>query len=170
MELKDCATYARLTEVDWQVIRDTAKGCYVEVGTFHGASACAASINAQSVATIDVYNWRPKVWGSDPNHNKITFFKGTSEDFVALYDQSTPWINVLFIDGSHEYDSVKKDCEALVPLVMPGGTVMFHDHNPNNPATGVWAAVNEYLQKIPHQARPKVAGSSNLLIIDIPNT
>lgn len=36
-------------------------------------------------------------------------------------------IDLLFIDGDHSYDGVKKDFEMYSPLVTPGGTVAFHD-------------------------------------------
>jgi hypothetical protein len=36
-------------------------------------------------------------------------------------------IEVLFIDGDHTYDAVKKDFEDWYPLVNKGGTIMIHD-------------------------------------------
>lgn len=157
--------HRRLTQIDWDILTAEAYGIYVEVGTFHGASACAAAQKADVVHTIDIFDWQPKVFNSD----KILFFKGTSVDFAVRDDAGATRlrdkIDVLFIDGSHEYDSVKKDCESLVPLVKKGGTVMFHDHNLLNQVTGVVAAVNEYIAKIPHQLFEKPAGSSNLLKI-----
>ena len=138
----DIADYnhARISEEDFNLIRDTAYGTYVEVGTFHGASAYAASQNATSVTTIDIYDWQPKVYGE-----KVTFFKGTSVDYAKQF--TTPFINVLFVDGSHEEDSVRKDCNALIPLVKKGGTIMFDDYNVNNPASGVYPTVNEAIKK-----------------------
>ena len=43
---------------------------------------------------------------------------------AAQFDQS---IDFLFIDGWHEYDGVKKDCDAWLPKVKPTGIVTFHD-------------------------------------------
>ena len=40
---------------------------------------------------------------------------------------SEPAIDRLFIDGDHEYESVKKDYELWSPLVPPGGTIVLHD-------------------------------------------
>jgi cephalosporin hydroxylase len=154
--------HGRLVPKDWEIITNTAYGFYVELGTFHGASACAAAQHADRVLTADIYDWQPKVFNSD----KITFFKGTSID---LAEQIKRWdlgpIDVLFIDGSHEYDSVKKDCEALVPLVKSGGIVMFHDHNKNNLHTGVYRAVNEYVETIEYEDLGKDPQSSNLFKI-----
>ncbi len=36
-------------------------------------------------------------------------------------------IDLLFIDGDHEYDGVKKDFELYAPLVREGGIIGFHD-------------------------------------------
>lgn len=139
-DIKDY-NHARISEEDFNLIRDTAQGVYVEVGTFHGASAYAASENALAIYSIDIYDWQPKV----TDNPKITYFKGTSEDFVKWWIGKE--IDTLFIDGSHEYDSVLKDCDALIPLVKKGGTIMFDDYNVNNPASGVCPAVNEAITK-----------------------
>lgn len=134
---------ARISEEDFNAIRDFTKGVYVEVGTFHGASAYAASENALIVYSIDIYDWQPKV----SNDSKIIYLKETSVDYVEDYKNNDPFIDTLFIDGSHEYDYVLKDCNALIPLVKKGGIIMFDDYNVNNPATGVYPAVNEAIKK-----------------------
>jgi predicted O-methyltransferase YrrM len=36
-------------------------------------------------------------------------------------------LDLLFIDGDHTYEGVKKDFESYSPLVRPGGIVAFHD-------------------------------------------
>ena len=36
-------------------------------------------------------------------------------------------LDLLFIDGDHSYDGVKKDFEMYSPLVAKGGTIAFHD-------------------------------------------
>ena len=131
---------ARISEEDFNAIRDFTKGVYVEVGTLHGASAYAASENALVVYSIDIYDWQPKV-SDDP---KIRYFKGTSEDFVKANPNLE--LDTIFIDGSHENDSVKRDCDALIPLVKRGGIIMFDDYNANNPATGVYSAVNDAIK------------------------
>ena len=40
-------------------------------------------------------------------------------------------IDVLFIDGDHTYEGVKKDFELYSPLVRKGGLIVFHDITPN---------------------------------------
>ncbi len=46
----------------------------------------------------------------------------------ALRDEP---LDVLFIDGDHSYDGVKRDFELYLPLVRPGGLVGLHDIQPD---------------------------------------
>ena len=48
----------------------------------------------------------------------------TSEQAIQFLKEP---IDMLFIDGSHEYDDVKNDFEFLFPLVRERGIVLFHD-------------------------------------------
>ena len=45
-------------------------------------------------------------------------------------------VDLLFIDGSHDYDSVKSDTLLWEPKVMRGGTILFHDYD--HPDTKRW--------------------------------
>jgi predicted O-methyltransferase YrrM len=40
-------------------------------------------------------------------------------------------LDVLFIDGDHSYEGVKKDFDLWSPLVRPGGIILFHDILPH---------------------------------------
>jgi cephalosporin hydroxylase len=43
-------------------------------------------------------------------------------------------VDVLFVDGDHSYEGVRRDFEAYSPLVADDGIVAFHDIVPENPA------------------------------------
>ena len=48
--------------------------------------------------------------------------------------------DILFIDGDHTYEGIKKDFEMYSPLVKNGGYIVFHDivdHSQSNPACRV---------------------------------
>ena len=47
-------------------------------------------------------------------------------DYVEVVLTGLP-VDLLFIDGDHHYDSVKKDWELYTPLVKKGGVVILHD-------------------------------------------
>jgi predicted O-methyltransferase YrrM len=50
--------------------------------------------------------------------------EGYSYDFAAGFKDQ---IDLLFIDGAHEYDAVLQDYEQWSPLLRPGGMIAFHD-------------------------------------------
>ncbi len=54
--------------------------------------------------------------------------------------------DLLWIDGDHAYESVKRDFELYAPRVRPGGLIAFHDvrYNPEYPETRVdllWTSI-----------------------------
>ena len=48
---------------------------------------------------------------------------------------------LVFVDGSHAYDYVRKDSETAMRLVRPGGVVLWHDY-------GVWPGVTQALEEL----------------------
>jgi polysaccharide pyruvyl transferase CsaB len=60
-------------------------------------------------------------------------------------------VGVLFIDGSHHYESVRADLELYVPKVVPGGFVYVHDYFDAYP--GVIRAVDEFTAGRPELVR-----------------
>ena len=117
----------------------------VEIGTYKGGSAAIlASAFPGMIYTIDIDSITKTnelfVQGEFflPN---VTFIKGKSEDIASTWEKP---IDLLFIDGSHEYIDVHKDIELWVPKVKEGGTVLFHDYGSH---TYVTIAVNEALMK-----------------------
>lgn len=74
--------------------------------------------------------------------SKITPLRGFSEDIGKEWKRS---IDLLFIDGSHVYEDVKKDFELFFPWVKPGGVVAFHDVTPEFP--GVYRVWNDIAKK-----------------------
>ena len=61
-------------------------------------------------------------------------------------------VDVVFIDGSHDYDSVKEDLINWIPKVKHGGTISGHDYNAWE---GVTKAVNEVI------GQPKIWNNSS---------
>tara|TARA_B100000287_G_scaffold418662_1_gene455936 strand:+ start:662 stop:1315 length:654 start_codon:yes stop_codon:yes gene_type:complete len=56
--------------------------------------------------------------------DNINFIKGYFNDVVKTWDKD---IDILHIDGSHDYDSVKEDYENWSPFVKDNGFILFHD-------------------------------------------
>jgi len=47
----------------------------------------------------------------------------------SLKINRVPFVNLLFIDGHHDYDSVKKNTLLWEGLVLEWGTILFHDYD-----------------------------------------
>ncbi len=63
-------------------------------------------------------------------------------------DQSFDW---LYIDGDHSYEGVRKDAEAALLKIRPGGIIAFNDYTPWSPGEaipyGIMACVNELVNE-----------------------
>ena len=65
------------------------------------------------------------------NAAKVEIIKGLSHHVFPELDrrvESKPFIDLLFIDGAHDSASVSRDVCLYVPLVKPGGHVIFDDY------------------------------------------
>jgi len=59
------------------------------------------------------------------NSGTVLLRRGYSwEQIGALADESLDWV---YLDAGHDYDSVVKDLEAVLPKLKPGGTIAGHD-------------------------------------------
>lgn len=58
------------------------------------------------------------------NTNGINLLLITSARLASIMRRV---VALALIDGSHDYDDVKRDLEAVVPLMVPGGIVVLHD-------------------------------------------
>jgi hypothetical protein len=71
-----------------------------------------------------------------PFWNRITFLKLKSQDAVNMI----PQVNFVYIDGSHDYDAVRRDIQLYASKVSPGGLIGGHDIS----VSGVAKAVQEF--------------------------
>ena len=57
----------------------------------------------------------------------------TAREIASLVETD---LDLLFIDGDHSYDGVKRDFEMYSPMVRKGGVIAFHDIVPDNASRG----------------------------------
>lgn len=59
----------------------------------------------------------------------VFILKGDSARMGKAWGQQRPikLIDLLFVDGDHSYQGVKRDIEAWTPYVKRGGLILFHD-------------------------------------------
>ena len=118
----------------------TGQGAIVEIGSWKGRSttwlASGATLAGRRIYAIDPHRGSRE----DPCAATLDEFLGnlsrsglahvvdplimTSEEAAACIDEP---IELLFIDGDHSYEAVRRDAELWLPRLIGGGTVMFHD-------------------------------------------
>jgi predicted O-methyltransferase YrrM len=155
----------------WDAVSALKPGeVYLEIGT--GPAGCSAIMAAHAaqdgveVHTVDsgefccqkfeygVEDYRKVVEGWFDKYevkDKIHFHV---EDSIEMEWEGP--IHVLFIDGAHDYVSVKADIEKWTPFIVPGGFVLFHDCATHK---GVKRAVDETLRADPKWIEIEVGGS-----------
>ncbi len=133
-----------------------ANAVIVEIGSFKGRSTVSFGFGClgtqKHIFAIDLFEGDGKDYGQG-NFQKV--FQENVER-CGLTDYVTPikkhsvavakaWeipIDILFIDGSHEYQDVKADFEAFFPHVKKNGIVAFHD------IKGKWVGVIQFWNEV----------------------
>lgn len=117
-------------------------GLIVEIGGEYGRSASQFLYATQGkdikVVTVDLFPTDHHVAGDlfAAMHLNIIEAKLDTHRHVQIkgssWEVGQGWkghgIDLLFIDGDHTYEGVRKDIEAWVKFVKPGGIVAFHDY------------------------------------------
>jgi predicted O-methyltransferase YrrM len=77
---------------------------------------------------------------------RVIPFRLTSLESAAYFNHMGVMFDMVFIDASHDYENVKADIAAWLPLIQKGGIMCGHDYVPQNPNNwpGVVQAVNEF--------------------------
>lgn len=114
--------------------RCTGRGAIVEIGSWKGKSTICLGLGARAGEA-------DRIFAIDPHADyRFGDFKANVER-AGIADLVTPIpslsqaaaggfdepIELLFVDGSHEFDLVLEDFEQWVPKVVEGGWVAFHD-------------------------------------------
>lgn len=113
----------------------------LEIGTENGGTFfLLASVSAPDafIMSLDLpadrsyAAWRENLYRAFArDRQKIELVRGDSHDsatFEKVQEQlAGRQLDLLFIDGDHGYEGVKKDFEMYSPLVAPDGIIAFHD-------------------------------------------
>jgi len=143
-----------------ELARLAAGKMVLEVGAYRGFGTV---LMAQAGATVWAVDWHRGDSGGDPalgaqdtlcawwtnvrrHHveDQVVGLVGRSRQVLAGLDGR--WFDMAFIDADHAYESVQDDAVAALPLLRPGGLLVFHDYCPVWP--GVVRAVDEFVEML----------------------
>jgi len=126
----------------------------LEIGAYAGESTSVFCQHFKSVTSIDPHNITDSNFATGnevhgafcfrmkPYTNYTTIRKTSDDAFEELANQQ---FDVVYIDGNHEYDYVKRDILNYQKLIKPNGFITGHDYEDGWP--GVEKAVDECLGK-----------------------
>jgi hypothetical protein len=83
-----------------------------------------------------------------PVDDKVVQLFGDSKGFdESAYERS---MDLIFVDGSHAYSYIRNDTEKALRMVRPGGIVLWHDYQEDEPAVrDVVHFLNELSHRLP---------------------
>jgi hypothetical protein len=86
---------------------------------------------------------------------RFSFIQDYSFNVVKTFEweYKGPCIDYLFIDGDHQYDSVKKDFEDWYPLVKEGGIISIHDSACNRGGPMYWPGPSRLADELINDSR-----------------
>jgi hypothetical protein len=152
-------------ELAWLATQATNRYRIVEIGSWVGRSTRALADNTKGVVTaVDTWDGmdttvtdqraydsvlvgKPEDWLLNQFKNNMRGLKNvrimqmTSLEAAVALKRET--FDMIFIDGSHNYEAVKADILAWQPLLAKGGLLCGHDYEPQFP--GLIQAVRELL-------------------------
>lgn len=129
----------------FELAKKVSGGCIVEVGSYRGRTTVALALGSQYGRNVPVYAIEPHevftgvLGGKFGPRDRTEFFKNIIRtrctETVRLINTSTEvvskgWdkpIGLLWIDGDHRYEAVKRDFECWEQYLLTKGLVAFHD-------------------------------------------
>lgn len=150
-----CESHLTLSERQALYKLSVNRNSIVEIGSYLGASACCFAAAPQpagkTVYCIDTWTndamteGRRDTWQIFRENTKrysstIVPLRGWSTDMAQHLCRYTQKIDLLFIDGAHDYNSVKADWESYKVFLEIGSVIVFHD---TGWAEGVQTVVKE---------------------------
>lgn len=103
----------------------------------HDIQENGAEARAHVLSQMEKHSWNFDLWQSTSEQAETRF---------KLNYPITQVIDLLHIDGNHDYEFVLQDCRFWMPKVKQGGYACFDDYG-HDSLPGVYQACQEYIKK-----------------------
>jgi hypothetical protein len=136
--LSDQVALAKLAKV-------TGPANILEVGGFRGDTALILALNTPNstrIVSLDILEDHGGNYRGHPAERKITRHIGTLGTLPAV----GPFA-LIFIDAGHLFADVRRDTELALPLLAPGGWMVWHDYQ-DTAWLAHWNRVPEFLNEL----------------------
>lgn len=141
-----------------ELVNDRAYKTMIEIGTAYAGNAFNLLSNTKLIklVCVDPYLYYQAMPGFTCQQEYDTLFKYAQNrlsefsnvvflrsDSKQAFEMLEP-VDIIFLDGSHEYEDVKWECENYSTLINNGGVLSGHDYNIFE---GVNQAIDEFSKK-----------------------
>lgn len=148
-------------ELHWLAEQAIDRAVIVEMGSWKGRSTKAlamatkgrvyavdhwkGSSNPEDATTVEIKKRGPNVIFNEFSNNLageiklkkvIPIYADSDEGARTIRQMHPEGVDMVFIDGDHEYESVRRDLRSFMPLLKPGGLLCGHDLCPIFPGVG----------------------------------
>ncbi|MGZ5781262.1 MAG: class I SAM-dependent methyltransferase [Burkholderiaceae bacterium] len=162
----------------YQLAKQVRSGCIVEVGSYRGRSTVFLAMGSLAGAKIQAYAIDPHksfigvLGGVFGPKDRTAFYRAMLDnncsELVALINLSSEYfsaswnepISLLWIDGDHSYEGVKRDFECWQPHLEANATVAFDDAT--DPNLGPRRLIDELIASNRYE---KVIGIGKVIVI-----
>lgn len=149
-----------------QIVKQRGYKIGIEIGTAYGGNAyhLLSNVELEELTCIDPYIYYPAMPGLTCQEeydtvfnfaiNKLSAFEAfklgrmTSKEYFKWVLNNDELIDFIFLDGSHDYEDVKWECENYSKIIQPGGMLSGHDYDIFE---GVNKAVDEFATSVGKQ-------------------
>ena len=132
----------------------------LEIG-FKGSSFHIMSqLSTGKKAAVDLEDKGRTIWSHYMMYDedfKLFIADSQTEETRDKVKEFCPQYDLIFIDGDHSYEGVRRDFELYQDLLSPRGYIVFHDIDPEHVfRDGAGGEVYRFWQDIPHGSKTNI--------------
>lgn len=109
------------------------------IDVFEG-NMCSGDKDGNNIVWVDLHIEHMKLQDWSETQSGVYIHKGFSYEILENFSDN--YFDLIYIDGDHSYEGVKKDLKMSYNKVKPDGYILGHDYTPQ--FQGVMDAVNEF--------------------------